>query len=138
MPAKIITAAQQRFAAQVFNIASIVSVVFFPLIMLWIAASIFTYAAIAHHPNHDVREYVRYAGYRFYGLVGALVLILNYTEQMKQWIPGAFRLGSLAIPMIWPYIWLVSVLVIVPMGIRDVLRASNADWQDMHVENEHV
>lgn len=137
MPVKIITAAQQRFAAQIFNIASITSVIFFPLIMLWIAASIFTYAAIAHHPNHDVREYVRYAGYRFYGLVGALVLVLNYTEQMKQWIPGMIKLGSLSIPMIWPYIWLLSIFAIVPLGLRDVFRANKDNWQDMQLEAQH-
>jgi len=138
MPVRTITAGQQKFSAQVFNIASIASVVVFPLIMLWIAASIFTYAAIAHHPNHSVREYVRYAGYRFYGLVGTLVVGLNYTEQMKHWIPGVIKLGALTIPMIWPYVWLASVLAIVPLGMRDILRAHAEQWQDMTVEVEHV
>jgi len=138
MPVKTITAGQQRFAAQVFNIASITSVVIFPLIMLWIAASIFTYAAIAHHPSQPVREYVRHAGYRFYGLVGALVVVLNYTEQMKHWIPGMIKLGSLSIPMIWPCVWLVSILAVAPLGLRDILRANNDNWQDMNVEVEHA
>lgn len=138
MPVKSITAAQQRLAAQVFNIASILAIVVFPLIMLWIAASIFTYAALAHHPSLKVREYVRHAGYRFYGLVGTLVVVLNYTEQMRHWVPGVIRLGMLTIPMIWPMVWLLSALVVVPLGLRDILRARNDSWQDMTVEVEHA
>ena len=138
MPVKSITAAQQRLAAQVFNIASILAVIIFPLIMLWIAVSIFTYAALAHHPSLKVREYVRHGGYRFYGLVGFLVVVLNFTEQMRHWIPGVVRLGMVAVPMIWPVVWLASVLVIAPLGLRDIFRARNDSWQDMTVEVEHA
>lgn len=115
MAYRLITARQQKLSAQIFNIASICAVLVPPLILLWIAASIFTYAAIAHHPNQRVVEYLRKAGYRFYGLVGSLVVALNYTGIMKDWF------GS--VQAMWISIWLLSLLVIVPPGIRDLVSA---------------
>ena len=76
MPVKICTAKQQMRAAQTFTFFSIIAVLLLPAIipmLLWIAASIFVYAAAAHHPNPRVCEFLKYSGYRFYGVVGALV-----------------------------------------------------------------
>jgi hypothetical protein len=125
MSETILTSKQQKLSAQIFNIASIVSVLIPPLILLWIAASIFTYAAVAHHPNPRVREFLRPAGFRFYGLVGSLVVVLNFSGLMKQWMGSASS--------VWLTVWVVSFLVIVPLGVRDILRASREDWSDMQV-----
>lgn len=121
----ILSSRQQKLSAQIFNVASIVSVLIPPLILLWIAASIFTYAAVAHHPNPRVREFLRPAGFRFYGLVGSLVVVLNFSGLMKQWMGSASS--------VWLTVWAVSLLVIVPLGVRDILRASRASWPDMQV-----
>ena len=123
---KLVSAAQCRRSAQMFIIGSILAVVVFPLIMIWIAASIFVYASAAHHPDHRVGEFQRWAGYRFYGLVGSLVVVLNFSGEMKAWVGGGVNL-LLAV-------WIVSLLVVVPLGIWDLVRISRENWRDMLVE----
>ncbi|HQR61069.1 MAG TPA: DUF2244 domain-containing protein, partial [Methylophilaceae bacterium] len=58
-----------------------------------------------------------------YGLAGSLVVVLNYTEIMKHWFGGALHM--------WLAVWLVSLLVIVPMGLRDIVRAAREPWADL-------
>lgn len=131
MAPKIITAKQQERAAQSFAFFSSLSVLLLPAIipmLLWIAASIFVYAAVAHHPNHKVREYLKFAGYRFYGLLGALVVALNFSPQMAKWVGGWPQLAII--------IWILSILVVIPFAVRDILRARQEPWEDMLVESE--
>lgn len=123
---KWVSATQCRRSAQMFILGSILAVVVFPLVMVWIAASIFVYASAAHHPDRRVGEFQRWAGYRFYGLVGSLVVVLNFSGEMKAWVGGGVNL-LLAV-------WIVSVLVVVPLGIWDLIRISRENWQDMRVE----
>lgn len=131
MAFKLITAKQQMRAAQSFAFFSSLSVILLPAIipmLLWIAASIFAYCAVACHPNKRVQSYLTIAGYRFYGLVGALVVVLNFSPQMAKAVGGWLNLGII--------IWIISILVVVPFGIRDILRAKKEPWQDMQVETE--
>ncbi len=123
---KLVSASQCRRSAQMFIIGSMLAVVVFPLIMVWIAASIFVYASAAHHPDHRVGEFQRWAGYRFYGLVGTLVVTLNFSGEMMAWVGGGVNL-LLAV-------WALSLLVVVPLGIWDLIRISRENWQDMLVE----
>jgi hypothetical protein len=123
---KLISASQCRSSAQIFIIGSIISVLVPPLLMVWIAASIFAYASVAHHPDMRVREYQRWAGYRFYGLVGTLVVALNFSGAMQAWLGGGMNLLLT--------VWVLSLLVIVPLGVRDLIRISRENWQDMLVE----
>lgn len=123
---KLISASQCRSSARIFIIGSIISVLVPPLLMVWIAASIFAYASVAHHPDMRVREYQRWAGYRFYGLVGTLVVVLNFSGAMQAWLGGGMNLLLT--------VWVLSLLVIVPLGIRDLIRISRENWQDMLVE----
>lgn len=125
---KIISAAHCRRSAQIFIIGSMLAVVIPPLIMVWIAASIFVYASVAHHPDIRVREFQRLAGYRFYGLVGSLVVVLNFSSEMKAWLGGGMNLLLT--------VWAVSLLLVVPLGIWDLIRISRENWQDMTVEVE--
>ncbi|MDP2961812.1 MAG: hypothetical protein Q8N54_03570 [Sulfurimicrobium sp.] len=123
---KIISADQQRFSARIFNLASMIAVLIPPLLMIWIAASIFAYASVAHHPNPKVVNYNRFAGYRFYGVAGAMVVL-------GQPIYGLFSNwhGLLAI-------WAIFAVVVIPWGIRDLLQVQRENWQDMEVEaNTH-
>jgi len=125
---KLVSAAQCRRSAQIFIIGSMIAVLVPPLLMVWIAASIFAYAAIAHHPDMRVREYQRWAGYRFYGLVGTLIVVLNFSGELKDVLGGGMNLLFT--------VWALSLLVVVPLGIRDLIRISRENWQDMMVEVE--
>lgn len=130
MPAKTVTAAEQKRAAKIFTQLSCLAVLLPPLLILWIAASIFVYASVAHHPNQRVVHFLRPAGHRFYGLVGGLVVALNFSPQMMQWAGGWLELGLA--------LWALGVLVVVVPGIRDLLRVDREEWQDMTVEVEHA
>lgn len=141
MPAKTITAAEQRRAAKIFTQLSMLATVLMPLIipmLFWIAASIFVHASIAHHPNQRVRDYLYPAGYRFYGVLGTWVVVPNLREVISKFITGEIDVGLVQIPMFYFWLWIVSVVVIVPFGIRDILRANKENWQDMTVEVEHA
>lgn len=131
MASKLITAKQQMRSAQSFAFFSSLAVILMPAIipmLLWIAASIFAYCAVACHPNPRVQAYLTKAGHRFYGLVGSLVVLLNFSSQMSKAAGGWLNF--------WLIVWAVSILVVVPFGIRDILRAKQEPWQDMQVETE--
>jgi len=123
---KHLSANSQRLSATIFNIVSMVASTLPPLLMIWIAASIFVYASVAHHPNPRVVHYNRIAGYRFYGVAGAMVIL-------GQPIYGLFGNwhGLLAL-------WAIIALVVIPLGLRDLVRVQREDWQDMEIEaNAH-
>lgn len=128
MATKIITAKQQMRAAQAFPFFSSLAVIIPVLIPFWIAASIFSYCSIAHHPCNRVCQYLVPAGYRFYGLMGTWVVLLNFSSQMADWVGGGLRLAFI--------VWAISILVVVPFGIRDILRARKEPWQDITIETE--
>jgi len=128
MATSIISAKQQMRSAQAFAFFSSIAVVIPVLIPIWIAASIFVYAAIANHPNQRVRDYLVPAGYRFYGLVGTLVVILNFSSQLAKWAGGGLNLIFI--------IWALGILIVVPLGLRDILRAQHEPWQEMQLEVE--
>jgi hypothetical protein len=143
---RVIAGKSSRFAAQLFNIASVAAitagitalmlgkllashkigflpfVLSFPPLMIWLAASIFVYASIAHHPNQRTRHYHRWAGYRFYGATGAMVVF----GQLIYGILGGWN-GLMGV-------WALLFLVVVPWGLYDIWRAGREDWQDMTIE----
>lgn len=124
MASKTITGNSALFAARLFNIASITATLIPPLLMIWIAASIFTYASIAHHPNPRTVYYNRISGYRFYGATGAMVIFGQPIYSLfENWH------GLVAA-------WLILVVVVVPFGIWDIFRAGRESWEDLIIEVE--
>ena len=120
---KVLTAERCRFAAQVFNIATIVAVMLpIPLLMIWIGASMFVYAANAHHPDERVARYTRRAGYRFYGVMGAMVIV---GQPILSWV-GGFK-GVLVI-------WAIIALGLIPAAIWEILKARREAWRDVVIE----
>ena len=119
---KVVTAGQSRFSAQLFNIASVTATLIPPLLMIWIAASIFVYASIAHHPNPRTVYYNRISGYRFYGAAGAMVVF----GQPVYSLFGNWH-GLVAI-------WAVLAIVVVPWGLWSIYTAGREQWQDMTIE----
>ncbi len=119
---KVITAAQSRFSAQLFSIASITATLIAPLLMIWIAASIFVYSSVAYHPNPLTAQYNRFAGYRFYGSAGAMMIVGQPIYMLfDNWH------GLVAV-------WAIMVAIVVPWGLWAIYKASRENWQDMTIE----
>lgn len=143
---RVISASSSRFAAQLFNFITVVVllismtalllgkllashkigflpfVLSLPPVMIWLAASIFVYASIAHHPNARAVHYNKWAGYRFYGVMGSLVVI------------GPAIYGLLGG---WQGLMLVlglAVAIIVPWAVFDLYKAAREPWADMTIE----
>ena len=126
----IITAKQQMRAAQSFTFFSCLAVLFLPLaipLFVWVAASIFMYAAAVNHPNPRVCVYIQQSGYRFYSTFALLVIMAFFGFMLGE------KIGVLNVLFL---VWGISILLVVPLGIRDILRASKENWQDMKMEME--
>lgn len=119
---KAITAEQCRLSAQIFNLATIVAVLLPILLMLWVGASMFVYAQNAHHPDERVARYTRRAGFRFYGVAGAMVI---FGQPIVSWLGGLH--GVLTI-------WGIFIVTLVPPAVLDVLRARKEEWHDIITE----
>ena len=145
---RIITASSSRFAAQLFNLITVAVLLvsltalllgklfasqkigFLPLVlslpplMIWLGASIFVYASIAHHPNPRTAHFNKWAGYRFYGVMGSLVVV------------GPAIYGLLGG---WQGLMLVlglAVAIILPWALYDIYKAAREPWADMTIEVE--
>lgn len=142
---RMISGKSARLSAQLFNIASIASittgitafllgrllashkigflpyVLSFPPLMLWLGASMFVYASIAHHPNERTRQYHRWAGYRFYGVTGGMVVF----GQPIYYLLGGWN-GLMGV-------WGLIYAVVVPWGLYAIWKAAREDWQDIEV-----
>lgn len=140
---RILTAASSRLQARLFNLLAIATTLLsfglftagkfiapakmpflpfamaLPPVMLWLAASIFVYAAIAHHPNPRVRHYNKWAGYRYYALVGFLTIFSNDIAQL----PGG-----------WLTVLGIGVVALVPWATWDIYRVGREAWTDMDIE----
>ena len=90
-----------------------------PPIMIWLAASIFVYASIAHHPDARVRHDNKWAGYRYYGLGGFMTIFANDLAHL----PGG-----------WWVVWGLFFPALVPWSLWDVWRAGREEWRDLHVD----
>jgi hypothetical protein len=143
---RVISAASSRFAAQIFNIITVVAlmtslsaltlgkllashkigflpfVLSLPPVMIWLGASIFVYASIAHHPNPRTAHYNKWAGYRFYGVMGSLVVIGQPIYGLLDGWKGLMLVLGLA------------VAIIVPWALYDIFKAARETWQDITIE----
>ncbi len=143
---RLISASSSRFAAQLFNIITVVVlmisltalllgkllashnigflpfVLSLPPVMIWLGASIFVYASIAHHPNPRTAHYNKWAGYRYYGVMGSMVVFGQpIYGLLGGWIGLMLLLG-------------LAVLIIVPWALFDIYRAAREPWADMTIE----
>jgi hypothetical protein len=87
--------------------------------MIWLAASIFVYASAAHHPSPIVRDYTKWAGYRYYAIVGSLTIFSNDIAHL---------------PTGWLGVWALFILALVPWASYDIWRAGKEDWHDMEID----
>lgn len=145
---RVISADSARFQAQLFNLITVAAlmislsalilgkllashkigflpfVLSLPPIMIWLGASIFVYATIAHHPNLRTRHYNQWAGYRFYGTMGSLVVFGQPIYSLAKGFTGLMLVLGLAFT------------VIVPWAIWDIFKARRETWHDVVLEGE--
>lgn len=145
---RVISASSSRFNAQLFNLITVAAllislgalllgkllashnigflpfVLSLPPIMIWLGASIFVYASIAHHPNARTVHYNKWAGYRFYGVMGSMVVF----GQIIYGVLGGWQGLVLVLGL--------AVALIVPWAIVDIVRAAREPWEDMTIEVE--
>lgn len=93
-----------------------------PPVMIWLAASMFVYAAIAHHPDLKVRHYNKWAGYRYYALVGFLTIMANDLAHL---------------PTGWGGVWGLFIVALVPWALYDIWKAGKETWHDIDLEPKH-
>jgi FtsH-binding integral membrane protein len=104
----------------IFNIGNLIAILLpMPLGVLWLGGSIAVYTMLRHHPDPRVGYYTQWAAYRFYGLVGLVVVIATF-----------FSTSLLA----WIITWATMALILIPWTIYDLIRIYKEDWQDRVVE----
>lgn len=118
----MIRAASARRLAGIFNYGNLLAILLpMPLGVLWLGGSIAVYTMLRHHPNPRVGHYTQMAAYRFYGLVGFVVVVATFfSTSVKAWL----------------ITWALSAAIIIPWTIVDLVRIHREDWQDMTIEQE--
>ncbi len=113
-----ISAKSARKSAALFNIGNIVSMLMpFPLGIFWMGLSMVVYAMNRHHPNEKVGYYTQQAAYRFYGIVGFVVVI-------------AIFFGTEIV--YWLVTWAICAGILIPWSIVDLIRIRKDDWHDSY------
>ena len=121
---RTISARVARRNATVFNYGNLLAVLIpMPVGVLWFAASIAVYIMFRHHPNPRVGHYTQWAAYRFYGLVGLVVVVATFYGTSLQ---------------AWLITWAALAAVLIPWTLYDLyLIYKKENWQDTMVETEH-
>lgn len=120
---RIISARAARRSATIFNYGNLLAILIpMPVGVLWFAASIAVYIMFRHHPNPRVGHYTQWAAYRFYGLVGLVVVIATFYGTSLQ---------------AWLITWAVLAVILIPWSLYDLfLIYKKEEWQDTRVEAE--
>lgn len=119
---RVISAAAARSAARLFNYGNLLAVLLpLPLGMLWFAASIVVYAVNRHHPNPRVGYYTQQAAYRFYGVLGFVVVIATF-----------FNSGITT----WLITWALVAIILLPWTVWDLMRISQESWQAVTLDED--
>lgn len=121
---QLIKGRSARLAASIFNYGNLLAILLpVPLGILWLGGSIAVYTMVRHHPNERVGYYTQWAAYRFYGLVGAVVVVATfYGTSVKLWL----------------ITWAVLSIILVPWTIYDLYRLYKEPWQDLTIEKEAI
>jgi len=119
---QLITAKAARRSASLFNYGNLIAILLpMPIGVLWVGASIAVYTMVRHHPNERVGHYTQWAAYRFYGLLGLVVVVATFFGKSL---------------MAWLITWAVFAAIMIPWTIYDLIKIYKEDWQDTLVEKE--
>jgi len=140
---KIITAANARMFARLFNLGNLLAVlpglVVAPTILLtgqekmstifmfiamivppilWFGLSIMIYIIARHHPNERVGHYTQQAAYRYYGTIGVVIPVGTFFgTDWKLWI----LMGG------------IVAIILVPWTIWELIKTQKENWQDIEI-----
>lgn len=121
-PPRILSARAVRRAAALFNYGNLLALALpLPLGIFWLGASMVVYAMNRHHPDPRVGHYTQWAAYRFYGLVGLVVVAATF-----------FGTGLMA----WLITWGILAAILVPWTIYDLVKIHRETWRDITVTSE--
>lgn len=96
-------------------IAAIMGIV--PLIF-WFGASMMVYAMCRHHPETRVGMYTQWAAYRYYGLMGSLIVVATF-------FPPDIRY--------YRAYWVVAALILIPWTLLALWRIYHDQWDDVTI-----
>ncbi|MFK5914184.1 MAG: hypothetical protein QM484_07400 [Woeseiaceae bacterium] len=144
---KIISAANARMFARLFNIGNLISflpgLIVAPIMLLgeqertatifmfiamivppilWFGLSIMIYIISRHHPNQIVGEYTQQAAYRYYGMIGVVIPVGTFFG--TDWVS-------------WIVMGGIVGLVLVPWSCWELYKVQKEDWQDIEMEAEN-
>ena len=119
---RVVSPESARRMAALFNYGNLVAILLpLPLGIFWLGASMFVYAMNRHHPNPRVGEYTQAAAYRFYGVIGFVVVIATF-----------FGTSLTA----WFITWAVVAIILIPWTIYDLVRIYHDTWTETIIEEE--
>ncbi len=123
-PTRVVSAQSARRSATWFNYGNLLAVLIpMPLMVFWFGASIALYTMLRHHPNSRVGHYTQWAAYRFYGLLGLVVVVATfYGTSITAWL----------------ITWAVLASIMIPWTIYDLLLIYREEWHDTTLEPEQA
>ena len=119
---KIVSAQSAKRSATWFNYGNLIAILVpVPIMVFWFGASITLYTMLRHHPNPRVGHYTQWAAYRFYGLLGLVVVVATfYGTSITAWL----------------ITWAVLAIIMVPWTIYDLILIYKEEWRDTTLEPE--
>lgn len=97
-------------------IAAVMGIV--PLI-LWFGASMMVYAMVRHHPEEKVGRFTQSAAYRYYALMGSLIVVATFFPPDIQYYRAY---------------WVVAAAILIPLSILALRRIYREHWEDLDIE----
>ena len=124
---KIISAQSAKRSATWFNYGNLLAILIpMPIMVFWFGASIALYTMLRHHPNPRVGHYTQWAAYRFYGLLGLVVVVATfYGTSITAWL----------------ITWVVLAIVMIPWTIYDLVQIYKEEWHDTELipdQHQHL
>jgi len=121
---KFISAQSARRSATWFNYGNLLAILIpMPIMIFWFGASIAVYTMLRHHPNERVGHYTQWAAYRFYGLLGLVVVVATFYGTSI---------------MAWLITWAVLAIIMVPWTIYDLILIYKEEWHESEFEQQPV
>ncbi|MEW6612832.1 MAG: hypothetical protein ACOY5C_06940 [Pseudomonadota bacterium] len=141
-------AASARRAASAFHYGNLAAALIPGFGVLWFGLSMLTFAVNSHHPDPRVLDFNRRGARNFYPLMAIALLFLasgfgGFTGALD--VANAFKLlglaefgqhlrqvaGPLANQML--DIWMLFILVMLPLTLRDLYAIRKTKWQELPV-----